>query len=215
MARFNPALPLITGPVIRHTVETTNLNGQHFQVVLDYMGQSPIGLDQATLIQFRINWRAACEAAFKDTLPASCPITKYIDADVSTGMSPTTPLDVNVPGNVITDPLTGTVAFILTKYTPRKGQHGRGRNYFGSVPDTFITPATDPNVINPAGAAIIAPLRTALLVPIAAGGINFNLCVTTRPEPPATLITRAAIVVILNLQPVLGTVRRRRTGRGM
>lgn len=215
MARFNPFPAPVTGPVIHLTVETTDPIGQRFQVGLDYMAIAPLAVTQAVMIAFLAAWRFAYEATWKATLAADTSITRYICAETSAGVTPSVVTLANVVGTGGTVSLPGFVASVVTKYSTLKGQRGRGRMYMGGVPTAFTTPATDPNLINAAGIAAYLALTAPLLVGVVAGGTTWNLSITTRPVPPAVLVATGVPVNILQLQQPLGTVRRRREGRGI
>jgi len=215
VARNNPAPPVVSGPILRLTVETTDPIGQRFQNILDYMAAGPVPLSQTIVNAFIAGWQANAEAALKATLASDTTISRYTAADVVIGTTPTVIKLVSVAGTAAGHSLSGPVAAVITKYTALKGQHGRGRMYAGGVPDSFVTPAVDPNVLNAAALAAYVTLETGLLAPLAAGGVNWALCVSLRPIPPQTLVTNAALVTILQTEQPLGTVRRRREGRGI
>jgi len=215
MARNNPNVPLCTGPVIRLTVEMTNPVGQRFQIILDYMAATPIGVTQTVMTAFLTGWQTNCQTALRAVLGADVTITRYMTAEIETGTCPTVVTNVSFAGTEASDSLPGTVAAVTTKYSAWKGQHGRGRIYYGGVPITFTDPTVDPNRLLGAAVTAYAAVNTALLLAVVAGGVNWNLSITTRPAPPAVLVARGTNVTILTVQQPLGTVRRRREGRGI
>lgn len=213
MPRTNPPVPIVTGPVIRNTVGVLFL-GQQFVVVCDYMGATPIGVNTGTLTQFLTNWIIACETQWKGTLSPDASINKYLVSEVAVGTTPTLVApQVGKIGTVAGTSENSILAAVATKYTAVKGQHGRGRFYFGPIPISFTSPA-EPDILNAGAITAYNALNTALLLPIVAGGINFNLVVSTRPIAPLTLIGRAGTVASIVQTVLLGTVRRRREGRG-
>lgn len=215
MPRGNPAAPAVTGPIIRLTVQVTS-SGQTYEVILDYMGATSIPVTLATQIAFLSNWRSQCEAAWQAVLPASVSITGYLVAEVAAGLTPSySPGAVSKVGAIVGQPLPGTVAAVLSKTSSLKGQHGRGRSYLMCVSPSFTTPATDPNLLNATGIAAYQNLATQLLVAVAASGVNFSLCISTRPIAPITAVTQAIPVAAMFPQTVMGNVRRRREGRGI
>jgi hypothetical protein len=110
--------------------------------------------------------------------------------------------------------LPSTVAGVISKRTVWKGQHGRGRNYLPGVPQGFVTPATDPDRINSTGIASYNSFITDLQSGSVTDGTNLMTpCVYTR-VPKGGNVTQAANVISWLMQPLLGTVRRRRVGRG-
>lgn len=215
MPRGNPAAPAVTGPIIRLTTQVTS-SGQIYEVILDYMGATSIPVTLATQIAFLANWRSQVEAAWQAVLPASVSITGYIVAEVAAGLTPSySPGGISKVGAVVGQALPGTVAAVLSKSSSLKGQHGRGRSYLMCVPPSFTTPATDPNLLNATGLAAYANLATQMLIAVAASGVNFSMCISTRPIAPITAVTQAVPVSGMTPQAILGNVRRRREGRGI
>jgi hypothetical protein len=107
------------------------------------------------------------------------------------------------------------MAAVFQKKTALKGQHGRGRTSMPAIPNTFTTPATDPNIINATGLTAYLALANQLITPVAAGGNTWSLIVSTAPIPPVTLTTRGSIVTLITIDPTLGTIKRRKPGRGI
>jgi hypothetical protein len=106
------------------------------------------------------------------------------------------------------------MAAVVSKYTLTKGQHGRGRNYWPCVPTSFVTPASNANSLNATAIAAYQTLANQTdAVGIADGAAEMFLAVYQRPAKgfPAT---QAQAVENIIIRPVLGTVRRRRPGRG-
>jgi hypothetical protein len=109
--------------------------------------------------------------------------------------------------------LDSEVAAILSKATLTKGQHGRGRLYIPGVPTSFISTLTDPNRINGASLATYGTLATSLMAPILDGANSADPGLYTR-LPKGQPVTAAQILSAINTRALLGTVRRRRIGRG-
>jgi hypothetical protein len=180
------------------------------------MALGMVGFNTTLFNIFLANWRTQCEVHLAAVFAPDTSITRYFVADLSVGTTPTLVTGTGgVPGTAGTNSLPGTVAAISTKYTSVKGQHGRGRIYFGPIPDTFTTPATDPNKINGAGTAAYNLLHGDLLTNINAGGQLFALALTTRPNPPQVLVSLGTNVTGIMVQLITGNVRRRREGRGI
>jgi len=107
------------------------------------------------------------------------------------------------------------VAAVVSKYSTLKGQHGRGRSMMPSVPVNFTLPATNPNELIPAGVAAYNFLFTTVLAGLTVGAVALSPAIFTRPIKPAVLVTRAVHVTSYRIQTILGTIRRRREGRGI
>lgn len=211
--RSNPPLPIINAPVIR-AVFQVGANGQLYETVFDFIGNLPGTPSLGDLQAFITSISTNASIQFLACLPQTSTWTQLIVSEIAIGTTPTAVAIVGSAGTVATDGDTSTVAAVLTKYTAVKGQHGRGRNYMPTLPGTFTNDAVDPNRLTAAAVAIYTTFIGAILLPIDVGGIEYNLCVSTRPNPPNTLTRQAAPVVNMVVQPLLGTVRRRREGRG-
>jgi hypothetical protein len=217
MPRFNPHQPAVPAntPVIRVTPQLS-FDSQLYEVSLDYLCAAAIAVNQAALQAFLTAWRAACEVALLGTQSTDTSLVRYYTAEVAIGVAPTlvTPVAATA-GTVASHPLPGPDAAIITKYTNVKGQHGRGRMYMPSVPLSFTTPGTNPNVINATGIAAYGAWISAIVPAVVAVGANWTLSVSERPLSPSTLVSYCGNSSNLTLQAILGTVRRRREGRGI
>lgn len=111
------------------------------------------------------------------------------------------------------------MAAVISKVTAVKGQHGRGRNYYPAVPVSFVTPANNPNNLNLAAITAYNAVDTAWFAgTIVDAGTTMEPCVFTTPKtipgfaPPP--VQQVALVTSFIVRAILGTVRRRRPGRG-
>lgn len=215
MARNNPPLPPLTFAVIRYTVQTTYL-AQIYESILDYIASGPVTLSPTVLGVFDTNWRTANLTDFLACISQDAMFVRTYTADLRPATTPTV-VNASGPtaGTVASHPLPGPVAAILTKRTNIKGQHGRGRMMMPWVGISFTTPATDPNVLNNTAFSAYNAFIAAITVPVAAGGANWTPSVITRPVPPAIAVTNGANIESWTVQSILGTVRRRREGRGI
>lgn len=82
------------------------------------------------------------------------------------------------------------------------------------VPLSFVTPATEIDLLNAGAVTLYNAFGTALVVPLTFNGNAAHFAVLNRVAPPALLPTTAAQVASSVVDPLLGTVRRRREGRG-
>jgi hypothetical protein len=213
--RNNPQAPVVVNPIFRLTVQETT-QSQLYEVILDYVAQAPIGPNVAAEIAFLAAWRAANEVAWQNILAADVTITRYTVAEVNQGQTPTyVTAPIAVVGLVAGQSLNGQLAATQTKYTALKGQHGRGRVFYGPIPGSFVAPAVDPNKLTAAALLAYSGLGVTLQTPIVAATTTWNLAVSTRPIRPATLVSRAAIVTSLVMNSIIGTARRRKEGRGI
>jgi len=215
MARFNPLAPAVTGPVVRVVVQTKTL-GQLYENTFDYMATAPVAVNTATLVAFLTAWEAACKNPYRNCLSPQSTYQGTFASELTVGQTPTQQtVDGISVGTAGATSFPGTVACVMTKRTSLKGQRGRGRFFMPSLPNTFIVVGTAPNVPSAAAQAAYATLNTALLGVIAAGGGVWALAVTGRPVPPATLTSTGIPVSSIQVQLILGTIRRRREGVGI
>jgi hypothetical protein len=104
------------------------------------------------------------------------------------------------------------VAGIFLRTSGVKGQHGRGRV---SVPAVYTGDVSSSNWTGVALALVQAAFNLALVgVQYSDGTNNWQYCIGQRSNSPPRLIVGAANVVTQTASLLLGTVRRRKIGRG-
>jgi len=216
MARNNPPAPVVTSPQLKLAIETV-ADGVRCQSVLSYNGQGNPYPTLTDLQDFIAAWEAANEAQYLACLPPDAELVRYTCAEVGLGTCPTAVVLISPaePGTAGATHLPLEMAAVQTLRSNLKGQHGRGRLSMPAVPNTFTTPATDPNILNATGHTAYAALLAALLANIATALGTWVWTIHTRPSPPSVLVNSAANVVSATTNDVLGTVRRRRPGRGI
>jgi hypothetical protein len=116
-------------------------------------------------------------------------------------------------GSVAGNHIPSEMAGIVSRYTNFKGQHGRGRFYVPGVPISFVTPAGDANRINALGVSAYSVFVANIVTPISDGTNNYSLAVIQRTRGGAAATNGAAATQAFG-RSLLGTVRRRRVGRG-
>jgi hypothetical protein len=217
MARNNPAAPVINAAVARLTLTLKTQNTLQ-EIVLDYLYN--IGLvvpTPADLSAFEAQWEAN-----HNTLMRAClsPLTDYFQisvAEIHFGVTPTLvlPFLAGTSGTAGATNLPLEMAGTMQKKSSLKGQHGRGRLSMPAIPNTFTTPATDPNVLNATANTAYLALLNQLILPVTVAGNAWQLAISTRPTPPQTLVTNAVVVSAMTIDPTLGTARTRKPGRGI
>jgi len=216
MPRNNPPAPLVTTPLIRLVPQITDPNVVITETVFDYLCQSAITLSPSVLASFIADWQAATLVALEGVLSDLLNVGTITCADLNPGSVPTQQVTgLTAPGSVSAPPLPSVVAGIISKTSALKGQHGRGRNYLPGVPDTFVTSATEANQLNALGITAYNALAAKLKAPITSSGVVWSPVITTRPLPPTLIPQRAVVITGAVTIPLLGTVRRRREGRGI
>ena len=214
MARNNAIPPPITGDVYRLVVWSTS-QSQVCMNSYDMMGDA-YAASAATNMNALMNaWVLANENLMTQCLTTQTKIFRYTLQCISSNAFASIQMEVNKPGIAVTAPLPLEMAAIMRKTGPLKGQHGRGRVYMPGVPAAFTTPLTNPNVLNAAGIAAYQAYCTSVARANTIGGISYAACVSQRPIGPILVVTNAALTPIMNPVSLLGTVRRRREGRGI
>jgi hypothetical protein len=213
--RNNPFLPPIgTSLWLARVVPQFSSGGQTYEFTLDYTTPSPIGA-ASDLLSLINSWLTANKALMLACLPPTVSLVNVLGVDLNPGSTVTQQsLVVGGVGTAGAAALPGTSAVVVTKQTAWKGQHGRGRFYMPSIPTTFTTPATDPSILNSTGLVAYTTWMATLIANVV-GTVVWTPVVSQRPVPPQVLPQYASKVVTLRVQPVLGTVRRRREGRGI
>lgn len=117
-------------------------------------------------------------------------------------------------GNAGTRPATHLpteVAAVVLKKTLLKGQHGRGRISLPAINPADVTASTITNAVLKTN---LTNLCTAMLTANSDGTNNWTPCVATRSTVTPKLVTNYSLLTVAVPDYVLGTVRRRKLGRG-
>lgn len=214
MSRNNPNTTLVTTNVVRIILESS-CQGQYFNMAWDFVSRTLITLTP-TVLQALISAfdNATTLAALRASLSSSQTLQRYIAQDLNPATTPSVTSSIALVGTAAATTLPIFVSAILFKGTTFKGQHGRGRTYFGAIPTTFTDPATEPDLLNATGLGKYNDVNAATIAPLTAGGSTWDWSVTTRPVAPAYLVTRYAVVTTHGVAAYIGTTRRRKEGRG-
>lgn len=214
MPRVNVLPPPITGDVYRLTIWSRS-QGQVCMNVIDYMGGSFAAGPSLPMGALLLQLVTAIEPKYVACLPVATSVFQYTLACLSSGAPVTLVQTSSAIGTVVGNQLPLEMAAIQKKRSALRGQHGLGRFYMPAVPISFTTPATDPNLVNAAGQTAYNQLNDTLKLTQAVAGIFYDCCITKRPTPPANLVTLAQPISRIDSIALLGTVRRRREGRGI
>lgn len=219
--RTNPSAPLVTGTVFR--ISVSYLTNDNTQVnTFDYMGATPTATPVADQAALSASFQTNVVPQLRLVTSSQTTIVQLTIADISVGRTVTDIVPIGLAGTAAGTPLPLEMQANIRKLSLLKGQHGYGRVQMPAVPSSFVTPATDPNRINAAGVAAYVLLGNEMLVSPVSGAVIYNPCISTRvkqplpPLPPISpLITRAQVYILCFPEPLLGTQRRRRPGRGV
>lgn len=212
--RNNPDQPIIHTTLLRLSVQFA-AQGSNCENVLDYLADTAFSPAIGDLTALAAAWATANQAAFLATLAADTSLYDITVADLVPGLSPTSTANVGtpVPGTVTGTSFPSCLGVAAEKITAIKGQHGRGKILQGPIPLSFVT-TTDPEHINAAAITAYGALHASLLHPISVGGHTYKLAITTRQPTGVPIPTNAGIVVTLTQDTTIGTVKRRKLGRG-
>lgn len=214
MSRNNPQTNLVLTNVVRITL-VSSVQGQLLNMSWDFVSRNLITLTPAVMTSLIGAFdNATTHAALRAALSNTQTLQLYSIQDLNPGTTPTTDSAIGLLGNVAQPTLPIFTSAVLTKTSTFKGQHGRGRTYFGAIPITFTTPGTEPDLLNATGLAAYAAVNAAILAPLTAGGTTWDWSITERPIAPAFLVTRYAVVAVTGVDNYVGTTRRRKEGRG-
>jgi hypothetical protein len=128
--------------------------------------------------------------------------------------------DINSVGAVVNAGAVGSIAgatfdtelaCVIDKQTALKGQHGRGRCSLPAVPTSQITGSMVTGVTLQAA---LSAFCTPWPYTKSDGTNNWTACVSQRGLTPPKLITAYTLVAQFKFVLLLGTIRRRKIGRG-
>jgi hypothetical protein len=207
---------IINANFVRISFVTTTIGGVA-QVNFDYTDSVPGSVTPTEMASLAAAFNATNQATLVACLSPQTTLNWLYMQELRYATCPS--LQVNYSGGTIgtagATALPLEVAARITKYSTLKGRHGRGSLQMPAIPNTFVTPATDPSVLNAAAITAYGSVRASLLIPLVVGGRTFNLAIGVRPITPLTLYTYASQVSSLLLRTTLSTQRRRRIGRGI
>jgi len=185
-------------------------------VNLGYLGaNAPIPANAESAIAN--SWATQCAAAFRSVITSDAGLFAVKVTCVSNIQRIPFQNVTNTAlgnGTATGNPLPSVNAVVVSKQTGTKGQHGRGRNYMPSVPGAFVNNAVDPDRITTGSVGLYqSSINTWFSAAITDGTNPVTLAIFTRVTKGAA-VTNAANVLTYIIRPLLGTVRRRRIGRG-
>lgn len=215
--RVNAPLPVIAPQsVLRLSLQGVS-EGNATVTVLDYLSSAVPPLTASYEAAFATSFLAAIMSSFQALVTSTWSAVSVRVADVT---RPTRAPSINLfPATTVVGAqpfpaLPSTDAVVISKITAVKGQHGRGRIFMPNVPVAFTLQPFQPEFLTPTALAGYIAFGNLLLNPIISSGITWDLCVSTRSVGAAP-VTNAAIVASMIVRTLLGTVRRRRLGRGI
>lgn len=214
MPRVNALPPPITGDCYRLTIYS-RAQAQVCMNTFEVMGDNFAASPAAPMANILAAWVLAVETQYLACCTTQTRIFRYNIQCISSNAPASIDSLVNKPGTTVTDPLPLEMGVILKKTGPLKGQHGRGRVYMPAIPVTFTTPSIEPNLLNATGTTAYTALGLDIQAAVTVGGINYTPIVSPRPIAPAVVVTVAAPITSHLPVSLLGTVRRRREGRGI
>jgi len=217
MPRHNVRQNTLIAPAVR-IIQQVRVQGQLCEIAFDWIARTAFTLTTSEMLSLISAHNSNSDVELLDCLSDQAVVENQVAISLTDASVPT----VNLPRSVLNVGTAGVhnlpleMSATLAKYTPLRGQHGRGRMSMPAVPVSFTTPATDPNLLNAAGitayGAYIAKLVGTLTT---ATPKVWDPAVTERPVTPDIITSRGGIINLMIVRPVLGTARRRKEGRGV
>lgn len=215
--RQNAPLPVLgANPAVRIVQKFVSF-AQVCEITIDYICNVAIGLSPAIIDTLLVNFQFVCDAGFQGAVTAQTELSDTLGISLTDATIPTRTL-AHAPatvGTVAGNTLPIEMGVVLRKHTAFRGQHGMGRITMPAVPVGFTTPGTDPNLLNAAGVTAYTTVCTNFGTALLAGGQFWSSSLTTRPSPPAVVASHGAALSNMTVNPLLGTSRRRKEGRGI
>jgi hypothetical protein len=208
--RANPAPPPLGGLNLYQLQVFGSIEGQMTLNNFYYMdaGTAPVGNQELDLLA---TWIAANQGAFLAAISSDWTLTGYKVQMLNLPnrapyFAPQAP-PVAATGPAGHEPT--TVAVVCWRYTALKGQSGRGRFYMPAVPTTWVTSST----VTAAG-GIAAYNAAALIADTAITGNRVYVAALANRIRAGVAAITGQPVQHSGFRPLLGTIRRRRIGRG-
>jgi len=214
--RNNPVLPSLANAAAFRITASGVIDQQMWLTNFDYINLVTNTPNPNAEANLGANWLTACATQLKACLASDVTFSqlKITCLTIPTRLPGYRTTDASFGnGTVAGSHYDSVIAGIITKETFTKGQHGRGRNYIPGVPLSFVTAGTNPNSLNATGITAYNNLVFALVTLISDGTNNYSLGVTQRTRAGAAA-TNGQIQGTTFNRTLLGTVRRRRVGRG-
>lgn len=207
-----PGLPLLAGNAIGRYIIQGTLNNQMTINSLDFFAAAP-SLSTTSLSTLLGAISTALFAKYKACLSTDWVCVRELFNIIHRNdiVGALTTLNAGATGTIASPSFDSEIAITIQKKTILKGQHGRGRMSLPAVP----TNAVSESVVN--GAALLANLNafTAQLTMTASDGVaTWTSCVSTRAANPPRLANGYELILNAQFNTLLGTVRRRKIGRG-
>lgn len=215
MGRVNPPAPLATGPIFRVTV-FSRFQGSVANTTHDYMCNSFPANVRNAMIAFGEDWNGTVFETYRDTLSFQTDVFRILYSCISSFVIANVETLNLVQGTIAGNTLPNEMAAVCTRRGVLKGQHGRGRFSMPYVPIAFTGTGPNVNQLSNDGRTSYTALCNALQEPRTAGGsVVCNPVISTRPPKGAGIVILAERTTIQFPTLILGTIRRRKPGRGI
>jgi hypothetical protein len=212
----SPPAPGFPGSLVR--VGFVTQTGATFAQVSTYWHDPTVGsVGPADLVDLATAYNARLKVHLQAILSPLTTLMWLYLAEVAYGTCPSAQFNYAgaTVGTAGASPLPMEVAAIMSRYSGLKGKHGRGRMFWPAVPNTFVTAATDADLLNAAALTAYAAVEADLELSLVAGAKVWAPFLPTTPTPPSVVYSQGVVVTRCTTNPVLGTCRRRKKGRGI
>lgn len=211
--RFNAPLPPIgsSNGVVQYAI-VGSIEGQ--LTVSTFFYEAPVNAPTQTQLQTLLgNLSTAFIAKWLPLMSADWTLTlqKLVVAHRNDLLGATTLVSAGSPGTGGSGHQPTEVAAIVNRTTAVKGQHGRGRLALPGVP---LLAVTNSRITQTAYINASATLTTQMTATVSDGANTWTPVIAQRSGTSPRLVIGASPVISASLNLLLGTVRRRKIGRG-
>lgn len=215
MATPAPLNPPIAGSTLARIVVECLCDHQRCMYSIDYLSNTVVVGKFVEVSNFEAQWEANLLAKLRACLAADCTLTSISAIAISDNSVQPVVSPQGLAGTVAGNHLPIEMAITIAKQSSIRGRSGRGWLQLPGIPISFTTPATDPNILNATGLAATNTLCVELLHAVVSGAYTWTPVVSSRPPKGFPNYTRAAPLNGIVPRLLLGTVRRRKEGRGI
>jgi hypothetical protein len=178
-----------------------------------YYQATAANITAVDLGNFLVTWRANEQFTWRSAISSDWFLNQYrvtclTQPLLATLVMPVTP---SLQGAGPANHLPTTNAIVLSKVTNLRGQHGRGRIYMPAIPTTWVALSV---LVDAGGIQQYQNLAVGLTTDVAVGALTWHPVVPSFSKlTPRTLIGASTVVNTI-VRTIVGTVRRRRLGKG-
>lgn len=210
--RINPSGTSVSGLTAVEYLIYGLIEGQLTINVFYYVANSTV-LTNTNLVAALTAMSTNTFAKYKACISVDWTCTKEVlnVVSINTQLGVVSTANAGAAGGRTTPHLPTENAIILIKRSTLKGQHGRGRI---SLPAVAAADVTGSTITVAAELTALGLLATAMASTLTDGVNQYTPAVAQRSTASPKLVTFYSAITSVTVNPVIGTIRRRRLGRG-